>query len=792
VRMLDRKLLREIGGAKGLLLAITSIIAIGVSCYVCMQSAYLNLSLAKQRYYRQCRMGDFWIDLKKAPEAELRQVADIPGVAIMQPRIQFLATMDVPRATEPINGIVLSLPERRETIVNDIVLRRGSYFTDRRDNEVIVNATFAEARGIHPGQYIHVLLNNRRQELFVVGTALSSEFAYLLGPGAMMPDPQHFGVLYIKHHYAEEVFDFNGAANQVVGRLEPAYRDHPERVLREAERLLEPYGVLATTPLKLQASNQYLSNEIAGLASMATILPVVFLTVAALVLNVLMTRLARQQRVVVGTLKALGYSNTQVFFHFLKFGSVVGIAGSVLGSILGYLFATGMTHVYNQYFEFPDLVSAFYAHTHLVGLAVSLACAIAGTMHGARSMLKLHPAEAMRPAPPRRGGAIFLERFATIWNRLSAGWRVAIRSIVRHRFRTAAGVFAAAMGAGLLVAGFMMNEAADYMVDFQFHRVSRSDVDLVFKGAQGEEVLTELKQLPGVDLVEPQLNVGCTFVNGAARRKGGIIGVLPDAQLTMPRDRDGQRLRIPDTGLVVNRRLAEILDVGPGDDLTIVPVEGDRHPLSVPVAEITDSFMGLAVYADIHFLSRLRDEEFAVSGAQLKTVNNREEINQLYRELKQLPAIESITSRRHMVNMLTDTIIQNQRVMIFMLVFFSGAVFFGSVLNSSMVSLAERSREVATLGALGYTPWEIGGMFLRETMVVNLLGALLGLPIGYGLTELTAYGFNNDLLRLPVVTAPWIWWWTIGLSIAFSLAAHAIVQWRIYCMDLLESLKVKE
>src|SRR5262245_6984126 len=282
-------------------------------CFIYMRSAYNNLNLAKAHYYEQCRMADFWIDAKKVPLAELDVLVHLPGISEIRPRISSFATVDLERAEEPLNGMVLSLPDERRPIINDIVLLRGSYFTDRRRNEVIVNDTFARKQGLHPGQWVHLLMNNRREELFIVGTAISSEFVYLVGPGSLTPDPAHFGVFYIKHSYAEEVFDMDGAANQIVGVLAPQWRDHPDEVLGRAEYLLSDYGVFSTTPRKDQPSNRFLSDEIRGLGVFAQIMPVIFLAVAALVLNVLMTRLIDQQRNIVGTLKAVGYSNAKVF-----------------------------------------------------------------------------------------------------------------------------------------------------------------------------------------------------------------------------------------------------------------------------------------------------------------------------------------------------------------------------------------------------------------------------------------------------------------------------------------------
>ncbi len=792
VKALNLKLLREVNQAKGLLLAITSIIAVGVTCFVAMQSAYHNLNDAKIRYYRQCRMADFWIDVKKAPVTELELLRSVSGVGELHTRITFPATVDLENVPEPLNGQTISLPDDPTLVLNDIILRQGGYFTRTRSNEVILNDAFARAHRIYPGQWIHLLLNDRRQELFVVGTAISSEFTYLLGPGALVPDPQNYGVFYLKRSFAEDVFDFQGAANQVIGRFTPELAGESEATLRRAESMLDTYGVFSATPLRLQASNQFLENEINGLGAIATVVPTIFLAVAALVLNVLITRLARQQRIVIGTLKALGYGNAQVFLHFVKFGLSVGVAGGCAGAVLGYAAASGMTEVYRNFFEFPDLRSELHWSILTIGLVVSLICAVVGSLHGAWSMLQLQPAEAMRPEPPTHGGAVFLERLTWLWRNLSASWRLALRSVLRHRIRSIAAVFAAMMGAGLLVTGFMMVEAQNYFLNFQFYRTMRSDIDLTFKNEQGRDALDEVRRLPGVDHAEPQLAVAGTFENGARRRKDAIVGLLPDARLTMPHDSQGRRIPLPDTGLVVTRRMAEILRVQPGDVLRFTPVKGERRTVEASVAVIADSYMGLTAYADIHYLSRLLGEELAITGAQLQTRQEPSQLARLHHELKHLPGVESISNRRDLVANITKTILQNQFVFIGVLVVFAGVIFFGSIVNSSLVNLAERQREVATFRALGYSQWSIGAMFLRESFVTNMLGALLGLPMGYGLMWLTAKAYENDLVRLPVISAAWVWWSTLALATLFALAAHGVVQWRINTMNYLEALKVKE
>ena len=791
--VLGRKLLRELRSHLGLVCAVACIIVVGTACFVALGATYRNLQSAKNEYYAQCRMADFTIDLKKAPLAEAEAIRELPGVSELRARIQFAATVDIPDVPEPLNAQVLSLPDIRKPVIDDIVLQRGGYFTERRENEVIVNDAFATAHNLGPGDWIHVILNNRRQALFIVGTAISSEFVYLLGPGAILPDPEHFGVLYLKHTYAEDVFDFDGATNQLVGRLARGVTpEETDAMLDRADRMLTSFGVFSKTPLKNQPSNSYLTNEIAGLWSFAIFMPVCFLTVAAVVLNVLLTRLAEQERTVMGTLKAIGYSDRRLFLHFVQFASVVGLLGGVTGSILGYGLSLLQTYAYAQVFEFPDLPGFFYWDLTAISLAVSVGCAIAGGWIGSRRILKLQPAEAMRPKPPKAGGAVFLERFTHFWNRLDSTWRMVLRGVVRSRFRTAAGVFAAFAGSGVLVSGFMMAEATYFLIDFQFKWIARSDYDISLKDEHGDAALAELSRLPGVDLAEPLLNVACTFSNGRFSKKAAIQGLAANAQLTVPHEDANKPIRVPEAGLVIGRKLAEILRVDEGDTVAFRPVKGLRRLHHVPVARIADGYLGLNVYADIDYLSRLIGEEFALNGAQLRVNKNREAERAMLSAMKKLPAIQSVTSRTAMVENLESTIVQNMWVFIGMLIIFAGVVFFGGILNSALVSLSERRREIATLRVLGYGTHEIGHMLFRENTIVVLIGTILGVPFGYALTWSVAQLYDTEMFRFPVVCSAGTILWTTALAVLFAVLAHVPVQRSINRLDWLEALQAKE
>ncbi len=791
MRVLDRKLLRECRRSWGLLLTITLVVTVGVACYVSFGTTYRNLQQAKQRFYTQCRMADFWVDVKKAPLAELDRAVRLPGVAATRSRMSEYVTIGLPKVQRPLNGLVLSLPDRREEVVNDIVLKKGGYFSPQRQNEVIVSDEFAEAYRLAPGDTIEVVLNDRHEELILVGTAISSEFVYMLAPGAMVPDAKRFGVLYLKKSFAEEAFDFQGAANQLVGRLSFDQKEPVKKILDRIETFLEPYGVITTTPLADQASNKYLSQEIEGLRAFAIFMPIVFLAVAALILNVLMTRTAQQQRTVIGTLKALGYSNATVFVHFLKFGLAIGLVGGLLGSVLGHLFSQGLTAEYRKIFIFPELMNEFSLSHHALGMAVSLLCALTGSLYGAYQVLRLQPAEAMRPRPPRKGHAVLLERFSLFWNRLGTTMRMSLRNVFRNRMRTVTGVMAACLGAGLLLDGFMMVAGTYYLMDFQFKWTRQADMELTFRHPVSFEALDEASRLPGVDRAEPVLTTACHFIAGPYRRKLAVMGLAKEARLTVPRDTEGHPIAIPDEGLLMSAKLARLMHVTVGDRIVVRPVEGLREAHEVEVKRLVDGYLGTAVYANLDWWSRTLGEEPILNGVQLALDGNLASEKRLYRELKEIPTLQATASRHDMIRTMEETFMAVLNVFIGIFVLFTAVVFFGSILNASLVSLAERQTETATLRVLGYGPWQVGRVFLYESVLVNAVGILLGLPVGYLMTLGVAMVYDTELFRFPVVCPLWCVVATVLFGAAFTISAHLLVQRQIHRQDWRDALLTK-
>ncbi len=792
MKVLDRKLLRDLTQSKGMLLAVAAIIAVGTGCLVGMLSTFNNLETAMRDYYARSRMADFWISLKKAPTGAIEDLEKIPGVAGIRERISFPVIVDLEGVDRPISGLSVSMPDTPGDVINNIVVRSGSYFTADRRNEVIVSEQFAAARKLQPGDYIHLTMNGRREKMFVVGTAISAEHVYIAPPGSLFSAPGDYGIFYIKRTFAEDTYGFQGACNDVVGLFTREGSGMSDLILEEADRILDPYGVFSTTPRRQQFSNLTLHSEMGGLKTLATSLPLIFLGVAALVLNVLMTRMAEQQRVIVGTLKALGYENGQLFSHYIKFGLVVGLVGGLGGCAVGDWLSRAMVGMYQGFFEFPHLVNHAYPSIMLLAVLISVLFAVLGTLRGVKRIVDLDPAEAMHEAMPAAGGAILLERWKTFWSRLDFWWQIVLRSLFRNRARTLIALVAALLGSAMVLLALGMNDSMSYMVDFEFDKVLLGDYTLNLRDATDSGAVKEARDLPGVTLAEPVFNVAGTFSRANRHKKGAITGLIPGSTLNVPRNADGTAVRVPPAGLLMTDRLARQLGVAEGETVTFIPVRGVKYPHKLQVSAIIKSMLGLSVYADYSYLNRLVGEAEAVNELQLKAKQTPEETVAFFRRLKESPKLESLTVIAQSKAAIKVQMTGAMQGMAMVMILFAGVIFFGSILNGSLIAISERRREIATFRVLGYQSREIGGMFIRENMLVNLVGTVIGLPFGYWMLQGLATQYTNDAFTMPVYIRGPSWVGTIVLALIFVLVSHVFVQRAINRLHWEEALAMKE
>ena len=784
---LDRKLLRDLWQMKGQSVAIALVIAAGVAMFVMYLSNFESLQRTRAAYYQTARFADVFASLKRAPASVESRIAALPGVAAVSARVVADVTLDVQDMTEPATGRLVSIPERGRPVLNDVYLRRGRWIDGARPDEVLVSEMFASAHGFDVGDRVAALINGRKRWLTIVGIALSPEYVYAIRPGEMIPDKRQFGVFWMGRHALASAFDMEGAFNDVA--LSLAEGASPAEAIDGLDRLIERYGGRGAIPRSLQISEWTLDNELTQLQTFGFLVPAIFLGVAAFILNVALTRALALQRQQIAALKAVGYANSQIAWHYVKWGLVIAGLGAVSGVIVGGWLGSRIAALYNEFFGFPTLdyrVSPLVAVASLVG---SLMVAAVGAQAAVRRAVRIPPAEAMRPEPPARYRRSVLEQ---PWGRLRPAivTRMILRNLERQPGRTLVSIVGIGFAVAILVVGLAFLDVMEVLLDHQFSVAMRQDATVSFVEPRPGRTLFELAHLPGVVDVEPIRAVPARLRAGHRSRTLAITGLPTSPRLNRVVDRRGDPKSLPPDGLVVSKMLAAILDVTPGQSVQVEVLEGARPTRSVPVVDLVDDSMGLQAYMNIDAVRRLMREASVVSGAAL-TLDSAA-VDRFYASIKATPLVAAVSLRHVILRNFRDTMAQNMNLQIFLNVMFAGVIAFGVVYNSARVSLSERERELASLRVLGFTRGEISLILLGELAAVTIAALPAGALIGLALGDLIMVIFNNEVYRLSFTVSAATLAWSFLIVIIAAIGSGLAVRQRLDRLDLVGVLKTRE
>src|SRR5262245_46791148 len=426
---LNRKLIRDLLGMKGQAFAIAMVVAAGISMHVMYLSNFTSLQQTRASYYARQRFADVFASLKRAPLRIANEIASLPNVSAMETRIVANVTLDVEQLEEPASGRLISISSDRRPQVNDLYLRRGRWIEAGRPDEVLASEGFFEAHGLNPGDSVRSIINVRLRQLTIVGVALSPEYVYSIRPGELVPDDKRFAIFWMDRQALAAAFDMEGGFNDVVLKLAPGTA--PDETITQLDTILEPYGGLGAIPRALQLSHWTVENELSQLQSFGFMLPLVFLMVAAFILNVALTRALALQRAQIAALKALGYTNVAIGWHYLKWALVIGLVGVAIGIAAGAWLGHLIIDLYNKFFRFPELHFSVPLSVVLGAAGLTLGAAGAGAFSAVRRAVRVPPAEAMRPEAPARYRQSILET-SSISRHLGSAGRMVLRNITRH------------------------------------------------------------------------------------------------------------------------------------------------------------------------------------------------------------------------------------------------------------------------------------------------------------------------------------------------------------------------
>ena len=786
---LHTKLWRDLRRLRAQVVTIAVVVAIGVAGFVGMFAVHDSLKTSRDAFYADNRLADLFAGIKRAPVSLGERLRAIPGVAEVRLDVVFDAQVDLPEVVQPVTGrfigLDLSAAQAGRQGLNALSLKQGRWPERGAQLEALVSDRFAAARSLKPGDVVHAILNGRRERIHLVGTAATPEYVFASQGGA--PDDTGFGIWWIDGARMTELFDMQGAFNQASLRLEAGV---PERaVLTPLDRLLEPYGSIGAVGRDRQLSTKIVSDELAQLKVMGTVLPAIFLAVAMFILNVVLSRQVATQRSQIAALKALGYTDGAIAWHYIQLALVIAGLGVVVGLGLSQLIGRGMLSLYDEVFRFNRLAYATDTTLVLLSAAIAGLAAAAGTWTAIHAVVRLRPAQAMLPPAPPAYTATLVERLG-LGRFLSTSARMVVRNLERRPLRAAFTVTGIALAVALQISGAFWLDAIAHIVDVQFRQVQQGDVLVNFHRPVPVTVVRDLQRLPGVLDAEVYRTEPVKVTLRGRSNDTAVMALRGNARLMRLVDEDRGALALPAHGVVLSGLLAREIGAQVGDRITLQFRLWNRRSVEVEVVDIARTMFGQLLYMNLDTLNRLAGDGDGVADAALQV--DPAAMPAFWAAVKSAPGINSVFDKASSMAEFNHRTERNMGVFSGILTLFAVAMAVGIIYNAARISLSERAWELASLRVLGMTRAEVSVLLLAELAAELLIALPLGALAGWGLATLMMQLMASDAIDFPVVIEPSTYASAALIVLAAGVASALLVRRHIDRLDLVSVLKVRE
>ncbi|MDO4904129.1 MAG: ABC transporter permease [Lautropia sp.] len=789
---LHLKALRDLWRLRGQALAIALVVASGIAMLVMSQATLDSLRSTRDQMLQDYAFADLWVGLKRAPESIASRVAELPGVASVETTVQTGAKLNVPDFDEPIEALMQSLPDDgSQPRHNQLYLRAGRMPAPYSHDEILISDAFAAAHELQPGDRLRATVYGRTQWFTLVGVALSPEYLYQIKPGAMFPDYTRYAIVWAPRRTLASALNMDGAFNQLSVRMLPGAQN-PEseaQAIADIDRVLVRWGGLGAGGRLEQISYRFLHEELRQLATMIHIFPAIFLGVAAFLLNVVFTRLIGTQRAQIAILKAFGYRTVDVVMHYGLMASLICVLGALLGMAFGAWLGVGLAELYQENFRFPYLRFTLDMRVTAIGVGVALLAAVAGAGRAVLAAAGEPVAQAMRPQIPERYRRTLFERLGlSRW--LSQPTRMVLRQIERRPWRALLSIIGLALAGALVMMSRFQIPTIAYMADIQYRLADQHDVAVNFIEPTSRRALYELHDLPGARHVEGIRSVPVRVAHDNRSKTLSIEGLPADGRLRRPVDSNLKRIDIPPDGLVVSAYLAGMLGIRVGDTVQVEVLQGRRARLQLPVVALIEEYVGTRIYMEMSALNRALGEGDLVSGALLTIEPDRH--MQALQRLDRMPGVISSESKLTAAQALFEMLDRITGSFTWISVLMSMAVNFGVVYNSARITLAERSRELASLRVLGFTKGEISRILLGEIVLLVLVSIPLSFLLGQGLSWLLVHSMQSELYRVPNYFPSSHYSFATLFTICSAFLSLIVVLHQTRRLDMVEALKTHE
>lgn len=521
--------------------------------------------------------------------------------------------------------------------------------------------------------------------------------------------------------------------------------------------------------------------------ALSQVFPLFFALVAALVCLTTMTRMVDEQRVNIGTLKALGYGKGAIALKYISYAFIATLLGCIIGIAIGFtLFPTVIFNAYGIMYMLPPVELNFNTFLALSTSLVAIGLTTFTAYISCSNELKETTAALLRPRAPKAGKRILLEKIPIIWNRFNFSWKVTIRNIFRYKRRFFMTVFGVAGCTALIFTAFGIRDSIRTVVDRQFGELFTYDITIglssEFKEGLEDERILEYELLykemgeisfnstsKGITIIVPEdIDSIGRFINLRNRKYGNIIS-------------------IPERGVVITEQVSRSLGLKVGDEIVFRNSEDDEA--RVRVQGITENYIGNYIYLSKEYYEEIFQEHIKYNEAIGKIKEKTEEFqDRLSKDLLNKEGIDNVSFNTTIMEDFDDTI-RSLNYVVLVMVFSAGALAFVVLYNLTNVNISERIREIATIKVLGFYDKEVSAYVYRENTILTILGTLAGLVIGIFLHRYIMTTVEMDNLMFGLDLEPNSYIISIILTLGFAAFVNIVMYYKLKNIEMVESLK---
>jgi putative ABC transport system permease protein len=784
MRLLRKKLAREILQSKFRFVGVASVVAIGIILFTASYMSFLNLSSSIEYTYEKLHFEDLLVRVKRAPERVVERLRALPNVREMTPRINDPLGMELEDDTR-ITGQIIGVPVSKP-YVNMLHVVSGSYLTaNEQELTCMVESHFAKFNELEEGDTIYAVKRGQRVPIRIAGVVASPEYMIVYRNRQFpMTSATVYGVFYFPMDQARFLTDF---PSQSYNEFAFVLEDYAllDTTIEQVKEILSPYAIEEVTTRDNQISKTILEMDIQQFHNFALFFPILFFSIAAFSIYMILSRTVRIQKPIIGLMRAIGYSSRNVLLHYLSYALLVGVVGVFVGSLLGWAATGVISKIYSSTMGIPFVSYGFYPWTFVYGFFIAMGfCGLAGFIP-ARQSAAVQPTEALRGIvdPIRYGKPSWAERLLPSLSRLKVFWRLPLRNVFRNRRRTAFTVIGIIFAVILIMMTMGMNDTVHGTMDKAFNHMFTFDIAALFLEPQTRVTQREIEGITGVTDVEPTVGFPCTLSNGEKDVESIVMGELTDTVMRGFLDESNREVRLTPNHCLLSKTYRDQLGVQVGG---MVNVSASGRSAFFVVSDFIVEPLGAFIYVPVEEARELlgygqRSSAFYV------TVDSTyyEDVREALMEIPGVLALVDLNQIQKEIN----SYIALMYILIAVMLAFGMIMAFTLVFNTSTINILEREQEVATMLTLGVPQWKASLSLTLENVLMGLLGLVPGYIAARILIVQAMNLYETDLFSFTPIISPWTYIIVATLVITIMVLSEFPALRYIHRLDLAQSTK---